>query len=244
MNRLDGKVAVITGGARGNGGAAADLFVEAGATVIIADVLDDVGSAAAERLGENCCFEHHDVTSEADWSTLVAGTVERHSKIDVLVNNAGIFQYGGVLDTSLDDWHRMMAVNQTGVFLGMQAVAPSMRDSGSGSIVNVSSIAGLKSAAIAHAYAATKWAVRGMSRSAAVELAPFGVRVNSIHPGLIDTPMLNEFARGDRERLQQQIPLGRVGTPEEVGRLVLFLASDDSSYCTGHEFVADGAMIS
>lgn len=244
MNRLDGKVAVITGGARGNGGAAAELFVEAGATVIIADVLDDVGSAAAERLGENCCFEHHDVTSEADWSTLVAGTVERHSKIDVLVNNAGIFQYGGVLDTSLDDWHRMMAVNQTGVFLGMQAVAPSMRDSGSGSIVNVSSIAGLKSAAIAHAYAATKWAVRGMSRSAAVELAPFGVRVNSIHPGLIDTPMLNEFARGDRERLQQQIPLGRVGTPEEVGRLVLFLASDDSSYCTGHEFVADGAMIS
>lgn len=244
MNRLDGKIALITGGARGNGGAAAKLFVEAGAAVVITDVLDEEGTATAQLLGEHCSFRHHDVTSEAEWALVVGETIEQNGRLDVLVNNAGIFKYGGVLDTTLADWHRMIDVNQTGVFLGMQAVAPSMRDAGSGSIVNISSVAGMKSAAIAHAYAASKWAVRGMTKSAAVELAPFGVRVNSVHPGYIETEMLAQVAAGKNDRLERQVPLGRLGEATDVGRLALFLASDDSSYCSGHEFVVDGAMIS
>ncbi len=244
MNRLDGKVALITGGARGNGGATAELFVQAGATVVITDVLDDGGAETADRLGETCSFAHHDVTSEDAWLGLVEKTLGRHGQIDVLVNNAGIFQHGGVLDTAREDWDRMIAVNQTGVFLGMQAVAPTMRDAETGSIVNISSVAGMKSAAIAHAYAASKWAVRGMTKSAAAELAKYGVRVNSVHPGYIETPMLTQVSGPDDSRLVRQVPLGRLGTPADVGRLVLFLASDDSSYCSGHEYVVDGAMIS
>jgi 3alpha(or 20beta)-hydroxysteroid dehydrogenase len=156
------------------------------------------------------------------------------------VNNAGIFRTVGLVETSLTMWQQMLDVNQTGVFLGMQSVAEPMKAQGSGSIINISSIAGLRSASIAFAYAATKWAVRGMSKSAAVELAPDGVRVNSVHPGIIDTPMLAEF--GDHnELIAARIPLGRVAAPAEVGQLVRFLASNDASYCTGHEFVVDGA---
>ena len=146
--------------------------------------------------------------------------------------------------TTFDMWQTMLAVNQTGVFLGMRTAAPAMEANGSGSIINISSIAGLKSAAGAHAYSATKWAVRGMSKSAAVELASAGVRVNSVHPGIIATDMLDEFGAGVRQRMEQHIPMGRVADADEVGRLVLFLASDDSSYCTGHEFVVDGGMTS
>lgn len=241
MNRLDGKVAIITGGARGQGAAEADLFVAAGAQVVITDVLDDAGEATAERLGAACEFLHHDVTSEDEWSNVVDTVAERHGRIDVLVNNAGIFRVVGLTETSTELWQQMLAVNQTGVFFGMRAVVPAMRASGSGSIVNISSIAGMKSAAIAHAYAATKWAVRGMTKSAAVELAPHGIRVNSVHPGIIDTDMMREFGELS-DRIVDRIPLGRVAAADEVGRLVLFLASDDSGYCTGHEYVVDGAM--
>ncbi len=184
-----------------------------------------------------------DVSSEADWHRVVESVTSEHGRLDVLVNNAGIFRVAGLSETSLEMWQQMLAVNQTGVFLGMRSAAPAMKANGLGSIINISSIAGMKSAGLAHAYAATKWAVRGMSKSAAVELAPFGIRVNSVHPGIIDTQILQEFG-GMRETIEQRIPLGRVAKADEVGRLVLFLASDDASYCTGQEFVVDGAMTS
>ena len=243
MNRLDDKVALITGGARGQGAAEAELFVNAGAQVVITDVLDDEGRATAERLGAACEFLHHDVTSESEWQQVVDAVVERHGRLDVLVNNAGIFKVVPMVETSLQLWEQMIAVNQTGVFLGMRTAAPAMQAGGSGSIINISSIAGMKSAAVAHAYGATKWAVRGMTKSAAVELAPSGVRVNSVHPGIIETPMLDEFGEM-RPLVEERIPLGRTAAADEVGKLVLFLASDDSSYCTGQEFVIDGAMTS
>ena len=240
MNRLDDKVALITGGARGQGASEAELFAAAGAQVVITDVLDE-GAETAERLGASVDFLRHDVTSEAAWTEVVDTVVDRHGRLDVLVNNAGIFRTVGLTETTLEMWEQMLAVNQTGVFLGMKAVAPTMKAQGAGSIINISSIAGMRGAGLAHAYAATKWAVRGMSKSAAQELSPHGVRVNSVHPGIIDTAMLREF--GDAlPMIEQRIPLGRVATADEVGKLVLFLASDDASYCTGQEFVVDGAM--
>lgn len=244
MNRLDGKVALITGGARGQGAAEAELFIEAGAQVVITDILDEEGAATAERLGDACTFLHHDVSSEAEWVSVVEAVMAQHGHIEVLVNNAGIFITAGMLDTSMELWNQMLAINQTGVFLGMKTVAPVMKENGMGSIINISSIAGMKSAAGAHAYAATKWAVRGMSKSAAVELGPSGVRVNSVHPGIIDTDMLQQFGPGVRERMETQIPMERVASADEVALLVQFLASDDSSYCTGQEFVVDGGMTS
>ena len=242
MNRLDGKVALITGGARGQGAAEAELFAEAGALVVITDVLDQVHETA-ESLGDAVEAMNQDVTSEADWERVVDTIVDRHGRLDILVNNAGIFRTVGLVETSMELWTQMVSINQTGVFLGMRTAAVPMKAQGSGSIVNISSIAGMKSAAIAHAYAATKWAVRGMSKSAAVELAPHGVRVNSVHPGIIETQMLEEFG-GAREAITERIPLGRTATAGEVADLVCFLASEDSSYCTGQEFVIDGAMTS
>ncbi|MEM8620787.1 MAG: glucose 1-dehydrogenase [Actinomycetota bacterium] len=242
MGRIDGKVALITGGARGQGSAEARRFVGEGATVYLTDVLDEEGEALADELGEAATYLHQDVTSESEWEAVAAGIVEAQGHIDVLVNNAGIFQMQALLNTSLDDWHRMLAVNQTGVFLGMREVGRRMRDHGSGSIINISSIAGLSGAAMAHAYAATKWAVRGMTKSAAIEFAPDGVRVNSVHPGIIDTPMAAEFGQEILPRVIESIPMGRMAAASEVADLVLFLASDESSYCSGHEFVIDGAI--
>jgi 3alpha(or 20beta)-hydroxysteroid dehydrogenase len=244
VNRLEGKVALITGGARGQGAAEAELFIEAGAQVVITDILDDEGAATAERLGDACTFLHHDVSSETEWVSVVEAVMAQHGHIEVLVNNAGIFVTARLEDTSMALWNQMLAINQTGVFLGMKTVAPLMKANGMGSIVNISSIAGMKSAAGAHAYSATKWAVRGMTKSAAVELGPSGVRVNSVHPGIIDTDMLQQFGPGVRERLETQIPMERVASADEVALLVLFLASDDSSYCTGQEFIVDGGMTS
>lgn len=240
MGRLDGKVALITGGARGQGAAEAELFSAEGATVMITDVLSDDGANMADKLGDAVSFMEHDVTEPAAWDAVFAALLGAHGRIDVLVNNAGIFQTKGLLDTSVEDWARMIAINQTGVFLGMQKAGMAMKEQGSGSIINISSIAGLRGAAIAHAYSATKWAVRGMTKSAAVELAPFGVRVNSVHPGIIDTMMLDEFG-GSKEAVVARIPMGRTASAEEVAKLVLFLASDDSAYSSGHEFVVDGA---
>ena len=241
MARLDGKVALITGGARGQGAAEAELFVAEGATVVIADVLDDEGRATAQRIGPACAYEHLDVTDEEGWEALVTGIVEAHGHLDVLVNNAGTFRVQPMGDTSLDDWNQMVAVNQTGVFLGMRAVAGPMKAARSGSIVNISSVAGLGGVGMAFTYSATKWAVRGMTKSAAQDLSRFGVRVNSVHPGYIDTDMLRQIDP-DRGSLERGVPLGRLATAEEVARSVLFLASDESAYCTGHELVVDGGL--
>ena len=241
MNRLDGKVALITGGARGQGAAEAALFVDAGAKVVITDIDVAEGEAIAAKVGENCRFLAQDVTDENDWKRIVDSTVDMFGRLDVLVNNAGMFRVVSMQDTSLDLWNQLIAVNQTSVFLGMRAVAPVMKQQNAGSIINLSSIAGLGGAARAHAYGATKWAVRGMTKSAALELAPHGIRVNSVHPGLIDTRMMDELSETSEE-LDARVPLGRQGTVDEIAKLVLFLASDDSSHCTGHEFVADGAM--
>jgi 3alpha(or 20beta)-hydroxysteroid dehydrogenase len=239
MGRLDDKVALITGGARGQGAAEAERFAAEGATVYITDVRVDEGRATADRLGDAVSFVEHDVTSEANWAAVVGGVAEAEGRLDVLVNNAGIFQIARVLDTSLDDWNRMIAVNQTGVFLGIREGGRVMKEQGSGSIINISSVAGLGGVGIAHAYAASKWAVRGMTRSAALEFARSGVRVNSVHPGVIETDMMHEAGVPDPTA---GIPAGRTGTADEVANVVLFLASDESSYCSGHEFVVDGAM--
>ncbi len=237
--RLAGKIAVITGGARGQGAAEARLFIDAGATVVITDVLDDEGKAMAEQLGDAVSYLHHDVSSSQEWRDVVASVIETHGRIDVLVNNAGIFQIATLEETTDDDWDRMLAINQSGVFFGLREVAPLMRAQGSGSIVNISSIAGLSGTAMAFSYSATKWAVRGMTKSAARDLAASGVRVNSVHPGIIDTPMFEEFGEHGGP-VESAIPNGRLAEAEEVGGLVLYLASDESSYCTGQEFVIDG----
>lgn len=246
MGRLDGKVALITGAARGQGAAEARLFVAQGAHVMLADVLDDDGRMVAKELGDGAAYEHHDVTSEEDWSAVVAATLSTFGQVDVLVNNAGVFKIMGMTDTSLEDYLRIVTVNQVGTFLGMKAVAPTMMQQHAGTIVNISSVAGLSGSMGTVAYTASKFAVRGMTKVAALELAPYGIRVNSVHPGLIDTPMLREafgLLEGvSLDALQATIPNGRFAEAEDVARLVLYLASDESAYSTGSEFVVDGGM--
>ena len=187
MGRLDGKVALITGAARGQGEAEARLFVAEGAHVMLGDVLDDDGEVVAKELGDRAAYRHHDVTSEDDWVAIVAATQSEFGRVDVLVNNAGVFRVLGLTMTTLDEYLRIVTINQIGTFLGMKAVAETMIAQGSGSIVNISSVAGLTGSAGTIAYTASKFAVTGMTKVAAVELAPFGVRVNSVHPGYIDT---------------------------------------------------------
>lgn len=240
-SRLTGKIALITGGARGQGQKEAERFAAQGATVLITDVLDDEGSAVAAALGDSVSFRHHDVTSESDWADVVAAVVEEHGRIDVLVNNAGVFSTVRTLDTSLDLWNRTVSINQTGVFLGIREAGRAMCEHGAGSIINISSVAGLNGSGGAYAYTATKWAVRGMTKAAARDFASHGVRVNSVHPGLIETSMLDELGAA-RDRATAMVPMGRTGSVDEVADLVLFLASDESSYCTGHEFVIDGGI--
>ncbi len=237
MGRLDGRVALITGGARGQGAAEAALFASEGATVVVTDVLIEEGERTAGELGGD--FYPHDVADEGAWATVVEGTLSRHGRLDVLVNNAGILLGAAMKNTSLEQWERVIAVNQTGVFLGMKAVAPAMTEQKSGSIVNISSVAGLEGLFGSMAYTASKFAVRGMTKVAAKELGPHNVRVNSIHPGLINTDMTSEF---DKDRMLRGVPLGREAAPEEVAAMALFLASDEASYCTGQEFVVDGGM--
>lgn len=241
MNRLDGKIAVITGGAKGIGAATARLFVAAGAQVVLTDIDEAVGQKTASTIGPDCHFLAQDVSNQTDWQQVIAQANDRFGEIDILVNNAGIFRVHGTLETSLNDWNQMVAINQTGTYLGIQAVVPNMKKRGSGSIINMSSIAGLSGNPNAPAYAATKWAVRGLTKSVALELAPHGIRVNSVHPGLISSGMLSELNSTDT-RLDARVPLGRQGTPDEVASVILFAASDDSAHCTGHEFVVDGGI--
>jgi 3alpha(or 20beta)-hydroxysteroid dehydrogenase len=244
--RLDGRVALISGAARGQGECEARLFVERGGRVVIGDVLSNEGRAVAAALGpEVARFVDLDVTDPVAWSAAVAATVDAFGALDVLVNNAGIVRSGAIESVAVDDFMEAVAVNQLGCFLGMQAVIPTMKAARRGSIVNVSSIAGLQGVAGAVPYVATKWAIRGMTKTAAIELGHDGIRVNSVHPGVIDTLMTNDpqFATVDRQAVFDGFPIPRIGAPEEVAEVVAFLASDASSYCTGAEFIVDGGAV-
>lgn len=243
MARLAGKVAIITGGARGQGADEARLFRAEGAEVVVTDVLEAEGRALAAEIGAT--FIAHDVTSAAGWKSVVDATLAQHGRIDVLVNNAGIFKLGRMLDTTDEDYDRVIDVNQKGVFLGMRAVAPAMCEAKRGAIVNISSLAGLEGVSGAFAYTTSKWAVRGMTKAAAQELGRFGIRVNSVHPGFIDTVMLTQTqaaVAGKMDKALKLVPMGRMATAMEVANLVLFLASDESSYCSGGEYTVDGGL--
>ncbi len=240
---------MITGAARGQGAEEARLFASEGATVVLADILDEQGELTAREIGNAASYVHLDVSDAAQWEAVVKGMTEDHGRIDVLVNNAGIFQVTSLLSddpvATFATYRRMVSVNQDGVYLGMLYVAPVMVANKAGSIVNISSVAGLTGSAQFTGYGSTKWALRGMSRGAALEFAPFGVRVNTVHPGLINTQMLDTFedlGPGVRDLVRQRIPFGREATAREVANVVLFLASDDASYCSGGEFTVDAAF--
>ncbi len=241
MGRLAGKVALVTGGARGQGAAEARLFVAEGARVVIGDVLVAEGEALARELGANARFQRMDVSREADWDAALAAAREFGS-LTTLVNNAAIQHYAPLTETTTADYLRVIHVNQLGCFLGMRACAPIMAASGGGSIVNVASMDGTRGTNGMVAYVSSKWAVRGLTKVAAIEFGAAKIRVNTILPGSISTPMGNpnneDLATYNRNFASYAI--ARIGQPEEIAKLALFLASDDSSYCTGAEFLADG----
>ena len=238
MGRVDGKVALISGGARNIGGASARLLVAEGAKVVIGDLLDDEGAALAAELGDHARYVHLDVTQDADWRAAVELTVAEFGKLDVLFNNAGIFNGGQLQRYAQEQWQAMLDVNLTGPFLGMRAATDAMIAAGGGSIINTSSIEGLRGTPWAHGYVASKWGLTGLTKSVAMELAPHGIRCNSLHPGRISTPATDQMPEG-----LIPIPLGRPGRPEEVASFVLFLASEESSFTTGAEFVMDGGTV-
>jgi len=241
MGELDGRVALVTGGARGQGAAEAALFKGEGATVVITDVLDEQGEKTAGELG--CDYAHLDVSSETEWEAVVADTVTRHGRLDILMNNAGIFQPARLLNTTTDMWNRTVAINQTGVFFGMRAAAPAMIEAGNGgSIINTSSVAGLDGVFGATAYGATKWAVTGMTRTVAKELGKHQIRVNSIHPGVILTEMVDDMVEGKEDKMASKQPIQRLGTVDDIAQMALFLATDRSGYCTGQSFTVDGGV--
>ncbi len=246
--RLEYKVALISGGARGQGAAEARLFAREGSKVVIGDILEDEGrqvEAEINELGGECVFVNLDVTSADAWQNAVDTAVNRFGKLDVLVNNAGIFKLATVEETSAELWDEIMDINAKGVFLGTKCAIPEMRKAGGGSIINISSVAGLIGSSNSAAYGASKGAVRLFTKATAIQYAKEGIRANSIHPGVIETPMTESNLLGDEEARRFSIarhPLGRVGQPEDVAYGALFLASDESSFMTGSELVIDGGL--
>lgn len=236
MFRLDGKVALVTGGARGIGAAIARAMVAEGAKVVIGDVLDHEGEVLAVEIGASAKYVHLDVTKPDDWEMAVATAVKTYGKLNVLVNNAGIGAYSPIEEYSNADWDKIIAINLTGVFNGIKAAIPALKVARGGAIVNISSMAGLRGEAGMSGYVATKWAVRGLTKSSALELASYGIRVNSIHPGVIRTPL---SAEGPQVSMAH-VAMNRVGEAIEIANLAVFLASDESSFSTGAEFIADG----
>ncbi|WP_111512410.1 glucose 1-dehydrogenase [Mycobacterium kyogaense] len=242
MGRVDGKVALISGGAQGMGAEDARALIAEGAKVVIGDILDEKGRALADEINaqtpDSIRYVHLDVTQADEWDAAVATALEAFGTLNVLVNNAGTVALGKIGEFDMAKWQRVIDVNLTGTFLGMQASVEAMKAAGGGSIINISSIEGLRGAVMVHPYVASKWAVRGLTKSAALELGPHNIRVNSVHPGFIRTPM-TKFFPDDMLR----IPLGRPGQPDEVASFVVFLASDESRYSTGAEFVMDGGLV-
>ncbi|MFC9591365.1 SDR family NAD(P)-dependent oxidoreductase [Streptomyces sp. NPDC056944] len=247
MGKLEGRVVLVTGAARGQGEQEARLFAAEGAKVVLGDVLDDAGEALAKELGEDrAAYVHLDVTSEGDWTAAVAAAKERFGKIDGLVNNAGILRFNELVSTPLEEFQAIVSVNQTGCFLGIRTVAPEIAAAGGGTIVNTASYTGITGMAGVGAYAATKHAVLGLTKVAALELAGKGIRVNAVCPGAIDTPMSNPEGvdpEATAELYRKLVPLGRIGRPEEVAALALFLTGEDSAYITGQPFVIDGGWL-
>ena len=249
MGRLDGKVVLISGGARGQGATEARMMIREGAQVVIGDILDDDGKkleAELRETGNEVTYVHLDVTKESDWRSVVQEAVSRYGKLDVLVNNAGILIRKSVEDTTVEDWDRIMEINAKGVFLGTKCAIPAMREAGGGSIVNISSTAGMTGGdGGSSVYSATKGAVRLLTKSTAIQYAKENIRCNSVHPGIIDTVMVEDIL-SDRDQMQarmRQTPLGRFGTTEDVAFGVLYLASDESSFVTGSELIIDGGTI-
>jgi 3alpha(or 20beta)-hydroxysteroid dehydrogenase len=243
LPRLQDKVAIITGAARGQGAAEAQLFVEEGATVIIADILDDAGRALADQLGKAAVYHHLDVGDERGWEDVVRETMTEFHRIDILVNNAAILHMAAIEDTTLEDFQRVIRVNQIGPFLGMRSVIGAMRESGGGSMVNVSSVDGRTGMNGVAAYSATKFAVRALTLVGALELGKYGIRVNTLHPGGVETAMgAPRPADGSENEFFLRHPIPRIGQPREIAQAALFLASDESSYITGAELAADGGQ--
>jgi len=238
---MQGKVAIITGAASGQGAAEARLFASQGAKVILTDISEN-GRAIAAELGDNGHFVGHDVTKEADWERVIEQALARFGRLDVLVNNAGVFKPASLRDTDIASWDLHYRVNQLSMFLGMRAACEPMAKAGDGSIINISSKAGMSKGPGMFAYGSSKWAVRGMSQLAAVDYAPLGIRVNAVYPGMIDTPMLAANSPEQLAIYQNMIPMKRMGRPDEVAQVVLFLASDLSSYVTGAEIAVDGGF--
>lgn len=236
---LENKVAIISGASRGIGEAAVRIFIEEGAKVIIGDILEEQGQALADELGDNAIFFKHDVTQEQSWKVIVELALSSFGGLDILVNNAGILHYGAIVDTDPNDYMKVVNVNQFGVFLGMQAVIPHLKAAGGGSIVNLSSTAGISGYNGMVAYSASKWAVRGMTKVAAAELGRFGIRVNSVHPGGTATAMSPADEDGNHTA-GDDTPLARIAQPSEIANMITYLASDKSSFSTGAEFVVDG----
>ena len=245
MGRLDGKVALITGAARGQGEAEARLFAAEGARVVLGDVLDTDGERVAADIGPNALYWHHDVSRAHSWDAFVQAAIARFGPPDVLVNNAGILLIAPIATITLEEYRRVIDVNQIGCLLGMQAVIPSMTARGGGAIVNISSTCGLQGTAGLVAYVSSKFAIRGMTKTAAIELGPLKIRVNAICPGGIDTAMGrgDDFGAVDTSAYFSGLPVPRIGRPDEVALAAVFLASDEASYCTGAELVVDGGML-
>jgi 3alpha(or 20beta)-hydroxysteroid dehydrogenase len=244
VSRLEGKVALVSGAARGMGAAEVRRLHADGASVVAGDILDDEGKALADSLGDRVRFVHLDVTSEESWQAAVAQTEQEFGKVDVLVNNAGILRFNAIADTPLDELRQVLDVNLIGCFLGMKTAIPALKRAGGGSIVNISSIEGIAGTPFCGAYTASKFGVRGITKVAALECGKDGIRVNSVHPGGIDTPMTRAVMDDDGKKyVGKHVPgLKRMGEAEEIANVVAFLASDDASYCTGAEFVVDGGV--
>lgn len=240
MGDMNGKTVIVTGAANGIGLAEAEVLAAKGANVVLTDIDEAAGKAAAEKLGANAIFKRHDVSLSAEWQNVISEALTRFGRLDGLVNNAGIYRPGSIAETTDEIFDRQVAINQKGTFLGIKHAAEAMKASGGGAIVNTSSICGIRGIPGCIAYNGTKWAIRGITRTAALELAPFGIRVNAVLPGFIETNILSANSDDMNRQAAADTPLKRLGQPQDIASLVLYLLSEESSFVTGADFLADG----